>query len=211
MLCLTLVFLVSGSVWAADVQISPDETPAILASLNQESVTVLDDHAAMEIRGQEYKYVLVKTVLNAFDGGRGVRWTWNPLGFRYGAWGGPGWSRGNGETDVADAMDNLFMAHDLAYESSSDNAARLAADQGLLLGLDTLATVYNGYWGMIYDPAVAPQGLSTSTVRVSGISFIGNRFFFGWRPMPYTEYARREAMTGVGIIVAGRSLLSSIP
>jgi hypothetical protein len=45
---------------------------------------------------------------------------------------------------------------------------------------------------------------------VSGISFFGNKFFFGWRSMPYTEYSRREAIAGIGVLVVGRSLLSSL-
>ncbi|MBN1569876.1 MAG: hypothetical protein JXA73_18675 [Acidobacteria bacterium] len=201
LLLMAALFFIVGTAWAGD------GTPVILATLNAGDVTILDDQAAMAIRGQDYKYVLVKIFgLNALDGGAGVQWTWNPLDYRYGAYGGLNWS--NTDETPADAMDFFFSAHDEAYANPS--ADKIAADQALILGLASLGTTYNSFWGWIYSPAVLPAGLTTPNVKVSGISFFGNKFFFGWRSMPYTEYSRREAIAGIGVLVVGRSLLSSI-
>jgi hypothetical protein len=206
-LCLTALFLFAAGGWAADQPAESDGTPAILASLNAGNVTILDDQAAMSIRGQEYKYVLVKILgLNALDGGAGIQWTWNPLNYRYGAFGGLNWS--NTGTTPADVMDAFFMAHDDAYANPLID--KIDADKALIAGLASLAKTYNKYWGLIYVPAITPTDLTTPNVQVSGISFFGNRFFFGWRSMPYTEYSRREAIAGIGVLVVGRSLLSSL-
>jgi len=201
------LFLITGAAWAVDPPAVSGNTPAILASLDSGDIRVLDDQAAMAIRGQEYKYVLVKILgLNALDGGAGIQWTWNPAGYRYGAFGGLGWS--NAGTAAADAMDTLFMLHDLAY--ADPTADKILADKALVAGLVSLGNTYSRFWGWIYSPADLPTGLTTPTVQVSGLSFFGNKFFFGWRSMPYTEYSRREAITGIGVLVVGRSLLSSL-
>jgi hypothetical protein len=63
---------------------------------------------------------------------------------------------------------------------------------------------------MIYFPSPWPTGLSTQYVYVSGVSFFGNKLFFGWKPMPYTEYAWRQAMAGMGALIFGKSLVSAI-
>ena len=34
----------------------------------------------------------------------------------------------------------------------------------------------------------------------AGGSFIGGKFYFGWRPMPFTEYSRRQALTGMQLL-----------
>jgi hypothetical protein len=205
---MSMLFLVTLTAWAADTAASAENSPAILASLNAVNVTVLDDQAAMAIRGQgDYKYVLVKVLgLNALDGGAGVQWTWNPLDYRYGAFGGLNWS--NTGVDPADVMDGYFELHDATYADPTSD--KLAADQTLLAKLASLATKYNTFWGYIYSPATLPTELTTGYVQVSGISFFGNKFFFGWRSMPYTEYSRREAMSGIAVLAAGRSLLSSL-
>jgi len=216
-LYMTVLFFVAGTAWAADRPASPDGTPAILASLNADNVTILDDQAAMAIRGQnsvvQYKYVLVKILgINALDGGPGVQWTWNPLGYRYGAWGGPGWSNGGVDpltatAAPADAMDALFETHDSAYAGGSD---KLAADKTLLGGLLLLPNCPDPTWGPIYKPSSTPTGLTPDLkVQVSGISLFGNGFFFGWKAMPYTEYARREAVAGMQALILGRSLLGT--
>jgi hypothetical protein len=133
------------------------------------------------------------------DFGPGVQWTWNPLDYRYGAWGGLGWTA-NG--DPADLMDSYFRMHDEGF----------ATDLELIALLESLKTTDVGYWGRIYAPGTwgvgdLPTGLNTPYVWVSGVSFIGNRFFFGWKKMPYTEYARREALTAIGVLVWGKSLI----
>lgn len=205
--CALVLLCIPGSAWSKDPPASSGNTPAILASLDSGDIRVLDDQAAMAIRGQEYKYVLVKILgLNALDGGAGIQWTWNPADYRYGAFGGLDWS--NMGSDAADAMDTLFWKHDLAY--ADPTADKIAADKDLIAGLVSLAKTYNSFWGWIYSPADLPKGLTTPAVQVSGVSFFGNKFFFGWRSMPYTEYSRREAIAGIGVLVAGRSLLSSL-
>ena len=94
----SLLILIGTTASAADAAgAKPDNTPAILASLDARDATPLDDRAAGAIRGQgsEYRYVLVKILgLNSLDFGAGLEWTWNPFGYRYGAWGGPGWTNG---------------------------------------------------------------------------------------------------------------------
>jgi hypothetical protein len=134
-LCAALLLLVAGAAWAADRTATSDGMPVILASLPVSNVTILDDQAAAAIRGQGDVplYVLVKILgFNALDYG-GVNWTWNLLGYRYGYWGGPGWSSAG--DDFVDDMDELFMMHDKAYTPSATNADKRAADIVLLEGL----------------------------------------------------------------------------
>ena len=112
---LLIIFaFLSVQAWAADPPPAAEKMPAILASLDAGKVTVLDDKAAGAIRGQAYQYVLVRTVLNAFDFAPGIQWSLNPLAYRYGAWGGPGWTNGGdiGSSAPADLMDTYFMGHD---------------------------------------------------------------------------------------------------
>lgn len=210
LLCVAMMLFAAGAAWAGDQPALGQDTPAILAALDSENVVVLNDQEAMAVRGQEgtYLYVLVKILgINALDYGSGITWTWNPLGFRYGAYGGPGWS--STYLPPADAMDALFKAHDEAYDTG-DFLAQLAADKELLQGLMELAVTPSATWGMIYVPGSVPIGLTAGPVWVSGVSFFGNKLFFGWRPMPYTEYARRQAMAGMGALIFGKSLVSAI-
>jgi hypothetical protein len=213
------LLLISGTTWAADQPDLSQGIPAILASLDKNGVVILDDSAAAAIRGQaETKYVLVKILgVNTFDGGMGVKWTGNPLYYRYGYWGGPGWGAGVenpsnavalGFPTIADTMDGWFQAHDLFYLANSTNEARLLADKGLLSGLSSLPNANYPYWGYIYF--ASPSGLTSPYVSVAGASLIGGKIFFGWRNMPYTEYSRREAMAALGVMVFGRSVVSSI-
>jgi hypothetical protein len=206
-LCLTLVLVVAAAAWAADQSTAlTEDTPAILAALDAGSVTTLDDQTAMAIRGQNgpYEYVLVKILgVNALDYGPGIQWTCNPLGYRYGAFGGPGWS--NPGVDPVDPMDKLFAEHDYAYDHGLNRPMAVLL---LIAGLKNLATNNNyPYWGLVYYPDPWPTGLTATTVKVSGLSLIGNKFSFWWVPMPYTEYARREALAGMGIVALGRILL----
>lgn len=208
---LSLVLLISGTAYAANHSNDPGNTPAILASLDQSGVTTLDDTAIAGIRGQAYpQYVLVKVLgLNTFDFGPGVHWTWNPLGYRYGFWGGPNWTNGgdtSGTAPTADSMDALFMTHDQVYANPASTAGdKLTADNVLLAGLAGLA-VTPSYWGHIY--IASPTGLTSPFVNVSGLSLVGGRLFFGWRAMPYTEYSRREAVAGMQALIFGKSFLS---
>ncbi|MBN1380907.1 MAG: hypothetical protein JXA41_04460 [Deltaproteobacteria bacterium] len=206
-----MMLFISGPVWATDQPGVLHDSPAILATLDKTGVSILNDVEAAVIRGQgDPQYVLVKIWgINMFDGGRGVVWTWNPLGYRYGYWGGPGWTDGYGDgTTYADTMDGCFMAHDKAYNTASGNPELLLADAELFNGLKSLPKTSYPYWGSIY--VANPTGLTSPDVSVAGFSLIGGKFFFGWRKMPYTEYSRREAMAAVGAMVFGRSLISAI-
>jgi hypothetical protein len=203
MLLAALVFLSGAEASAADgPEQKAADTPAILAALGTGAAVPLDDQTAMTIRGQgsEYLYVLVRILgLNTFDFAPGLEWTWNPFGYRYGAWGGPGWTNG-GQTGIlvepADPMDALFKSHDLT----------VLDDQGLVDALRSLPNVNGGFWGQIYVPGLGaitpgsdlPLG---EKVWVSGASLFGNGFFLGWRPMPFTEYSRRQALTGMQLLV----------
>jgi hypothetical protein len=161
--------------------------------LDSGKITILDDQAALAIRGQDYEYVLVRTVLNLFDFAPWLSWTLNPFGYRYGAWGGPGWTNGGGEgpNTPADAMDALFRLHD---EGGLD-------DTGLIAALAILPNKPGGFWGpLIYVPDAVTSGSGlpvNKKVWVSALSVLGGRFFFGWRPMPFTEYSRRQALMGM--------------
>lgn len=194
-------FLAGTDARAADTAAAAADTPAILAALDARDVKVLDDGAAKAVRGQagQYLYVLVRILgLNTFDFAPSIEWSLNPFDYRYGAWGGPGWTNGgqplSSLVDPADAMDTLFKAHDLGF----------LTDLGLVGALSILPNVANGFWGQIYVPAVInpASGLPVSTnVWVAGGSFIGGKFYFGWRPMPFTEYSRRQALAGMQLLV----------
>ena len=88
-----MLLLIPGALWAGNQPIVSQDTPAILVSLGQANAIPLDDMTAAAVRGQA-QYVLVKVLLNMFDTGAGVTWSWNPLAYRYGNWGGPGYSNG---------------------------------------------------------------------------------------------------------------------
>ena len=147
---ITFAFFSVVQAWAADPPPVPEKLPAILASLDAGKVTVLDDKAAQAIRGQAYQYVLVRTVLNAFDFAPDIQWSPNPFAYRYGAWGGPGWTNGGGigPNTPADLMDTLFMLHDQSTLS----------DTQLIGALQLLATTPNAFWGSIGPQIQVPVG-----------------------------------------------------
>jgi hypothetical protein len=195
-----LGLLAGSEASAADRPEKTAQLPAILASLDAREVTVLDDRAAQAVRGQgsEYRYVLVRILgLNTFDIAPALEWTWDPFGYRYGAWGGPGWTNGGTPGDSvlpADAMDGYFRLHDLGA----------LTDVGLVGALRSLPNADGGFWGLVYVPTAITAGSNLpvgQNVWVSGASLIGGRFFLGWRPMPFTEYARREALTAMQLLV----------
>ena len=196
LISIIMMLLVSGEAWAENQAGLSEDSPAILASLDKTGLVYLDESSASSIRGQaDPKYVLVKVLgLNTLDYGRGVQWTLNPLGYRYGRFGGYGWSH-PGEEPV-DTMDICFEDHD-----ESGNDFKLLSD------LEGLPNSNHYYWGRIYEnsPDMAP-----STVKVFGASLIGQKFFFGWKSMPYTEYSRREAVYGIKALIFGKSLFPSI-
>jgi len=193
-LLITFAFL-SVQAFAADPPPAPKKMPAILASLDAGKVTVLDDKAAGAVRGQAYQYVLVRTVLNALDFAPGIQWSLNPFAYRYGAWGGPGWTNGGdiGSNAPADLMDALFRGHDQGTLS----------DAQLIGALQLIATTPNLFWGKIYVPPSVTQGSNLpadENVWVASGSLVGGRFYLGWRPMPFPEYARREALIGMQLL-----------
>lgn len=186
-----LVLMCAAAAWAGEQPASTDRTPAILASLDSGSAIILDDQSAMAVRGKDgaqYKYVLVKILgVNALDyGSGGFSWTWNPLGFRYGAWGGPGWTNGG---TPADKMDEFFMAHDIAYETGFQT--KLKADQELVANLSSLPNSQPGFWGTIY--LTNAPNVKDWVVYVSGMSLFGGKSFFCGDPCPTvnTRGARR--------------------
>jgi hypothetical protein len=203
-----MLLLIPATTWAADQLVASQDTPAILASLDQKTVTPLDDAAIAEIRGESL-YVMVKLFpLNFLDRlPEGVGETWNPLLWRYGNWGGAGWPiiddpNNPPNPPPVDGMDALFKAHD----ASGDNGE-------LLLGLESLpekCTYQYRWWGPVYQPGIrdnsgtydSDDGHFDYIVQVSRISVLsgGGRFLWGWKPMPLTEYARRQAATAMGIL-----------
>jgi hypothetical protein len=218
-----MLLLIPGALGAFNQPGVSQDTPAILASLGQANAIPLDDLAAAAVRGQA-QYVLVRVIgLNTFDGGSGVQWTLNPLGYRYGNWGGPGWSDGQNNPQVVDpsgvvvdgnfGMDACFRTHDLVYYSNPTAQQKSDADNALLVALNSLpktafqsykSSTYHYNWGDIYvtTPIDAPPSVS-----VFGLSLIGQRIFLGWNPMPYSEYSRREAVYGMQLMILGKSIL----
>lgn len=202
----SMLLLIPGALWAGNqIGVSPD-TPAILVSLGQSYAIPLDEATTAAVRGQA-QYVLVKVFgLNMFDfGDSTVKWTWNPLGYRYGNWGGPGWS-GNPDPSTVDTMDFYFMNHD---QGKAGNLALLLLgqpglnnDAGLLALLTSLPNTSNG-WGPIYvTNANVPHD-----VYVYLFSLIGGGILKTPTPMPYSEYSRREAMYGVQFLIIGKKII----
>jgi hypothetical protein len=183
-----MLLLIPGALWAVNQAGVSQDTPAILVSLGQANAIPLDDAAAAAVRGQAPPplYVLVRIIgLNTYDDGPGVTWTSDPYQYRYGYYGGANYGT-PGNTPV-DRMDELFLAHD---NNQISNAK-------LLLLLALLPKTYDHNWGNIYisHPDFAPD-----IVNVNGFSLIGGRIFRNPVPMPFSEYSRREAMYGMGIL-----------
>ncbi|MEW6186881.1 MAG: hypothetical protein AB1585_14195 [Thermodesulfobacteriota bacterium] len=192
-----MLLLIPGALWADNQQDFSKNSPAILASLGPAHFTPLDDAAIKAIRGQA-DFVLVKVLgLNTFDYGN-VKWTWNPLGYRYGNYGGYNWSGGT----PVDDMDICFRTHDFAYDASSDPGVRYIADLTLRNNLASLTTSYDNFWGWIYL-----SNVGQNDIHVFGLSLVGGKVFRGWEKMPYSEYSRREAWLGVSFMILGRNIL----
>ena len=195
-----LLLLFPPTSGASDQLNVSEETPAILASLNQSDVTPLDDSAIAEIRGQS-QYVMGKILgLNTWDFSLNwqVKWVVGiqniAMGWRYGNWGGPFYTD-NGPP--VDRLDDLFRQHD---EGALDNTL-------LSIKLGSLPNTFSSSWGgFIYDKNSynEPWGPDPFhwfySVYVSKISVINNpylSFRCFWQNMPLTEYARRQAFIAV--------------
>lgn len=206
----TLFLFISGTAWAENQANVAEGTPAILASLDTTGFVTLDDTAIKEIRG-EALYVMGKiSLLNGLDFSPNPQVGW-AIGianiakkWKYGNWGGPGWSGTDG--NPVDLMDYYFRQHDEGLPDADLIAA--------LAGLPDTASGRNSFWGMIYWPTaydVVPGSIGPDdghfnyrvfVSRISVLSAGAKRFFFLWRPMPLTEYARRQALF-VGNLLGG--------
>jgi hypothetical protein len=145
------------------------------------------------------------------DKGNGVNFTRSPgTSWRYGHWGGPVWTNAreqrvsvwNGAFDAApvDAMDNRFREHDLAVRNANGaNSAIIAANQQLLNKLNNLPNGANGsnhaVWGQIY--VSLPSGAPASVTVQPGSPIALPQIIAQPTPMPFSEYARRQAKLGL--------------
>ena len=156
------------------------------------------------------KYRMSNVGLN--DKGTGVCFTKSPLSsWRYGYWGGPGWTNGREERASAwagvvtaqpiDAMDALFQVHDQSLKAAGNNdSARDQADQALLDGLADLPNQTGGLdhpvWGEIWDSPTFWSMPNSVTVK-PGSPIALPQVISSPTPMPFSEYVRRQAMLGV--------------
>jgi hypothetical protein len=130
--------------------------------------------------------------------------------WRYGNWGGPKWTgrrelsvsswNGNFNAPPVDPMDNLFREHDANIKAAgNNNAARNQADNDLLAGLNALPNGANGsnhvVWGQIY--LASPAGTPGSVTIKPGSPIALPQVIMTSTPMPYSEYARRQAKLGL--------------
>jgi hypothetical protein len=201
-----MLLLFPPTSWASDQLNVSEETPAILASLNQADVAPLDDTALREIRGQDPRFTIVRLFpLNYWDKfpGYPVQETNNLLGWQYGTFGGIG---NSGDTLPIDGMDYLFYLHDNGLSN-----AELAA------ALRTLPKESYPVWGRAYQPGendlntnfTAPfytysgyddhYNWIVGVQRVSVLSY-GGRFLWGCKPMPFTEYMWRQAFIAMSVL-----------
>jgi hypothetical protein len=170
------------------------------------------------------KYVAVRLPgLNQGDSFAGAnalsgQWTWNPFSFRYGYWGGFGWTdsrdlstndwNGQVTAPTVNAMDGHFRAHDQTYQwahatfwwnSNLENAAKTGADLAHLAGLTSLGSSWDPTWGPIYNassPSGAPQYVAVAWWTNPLLRYgPGMNYYPGTKNMPFSEYARREAQT----------------
>jgi hypothetical protein len=130
--------------------------------------------------------------------------------WRYGHWGGPGWTNArevkvsawNGAVAATsiDAMDELFRLHDAAIKAATTNAAVSQAIQQLLDGLNALPNGIGGVshpvWGQIWDSPSPWTMPDTVTIR-PGSPVALPQVILSATPMPYSEYARRQAKLGL--------------
>ncbi len=146
----------------------------------------------------------------SFSGGAGpgaVSWTSSPYRWRYGLWGGQGWSDGmenpktyNPGGHYVDPMDGKFRAHDNAYTNAHGNAAKEhEADVTLIAGLKSLATTLDPALGTsvydVDDPGAPRTATVTVNLELPG-TFVPILYTFS---MPFSEYARAQALAAFGV------------
>lgn len=149
--------------------------------------------------------------LASTDTATDVNFTNSPgTSWRYGNWGGPTWTghkelrlnlwNGTFNAPPADAMDDLFREHDADIKAAgSNNAAKNVADDDLLDALNALPSGANGsnhvVWGQIY--LASPAGAPASITIKPGSPVALPQIIMTPTPMPYSEYARRQAKLGL--------------
>ena len=110
-----------------------------------------------------------------------------------------------GDLPVA-SMHQLFRSHDLGTAGGGISDAQLFAGLSLL---PLTTPIPYPVWGLIYHPInydlddSGPDDTHFSyIVKVSRLSVLsgGGRFLWGWRDMPLTEYARRQAVIGAAVL-----------
>jgi hypothetical protein len=149
-------------------------------------------------------------ILGARYSDEGAGWTRDVRRWRYGNWGGGGWTNGqsmstaqwNGRATAPalDAMDGLFLQHDTDYKDANGNEdAEIRADQRLLAGVRRLGTRdrYEGIPMYVARPAGAPQYV-IFTVR-----YMFRRFDV---PIPFSEVARLQVVAAFEARIAWRML-----
>lgn len=138
----------------------------------------------------EPTYCLLKTRSSwSFVGKGSGCWTMKSNSWRYGNWGGRGYSDGSRDGQVVDSMDALFREHDRAYTAAAGSAAKERLADGWLLGqLQALTNgkLASGKRAYLSSPRGAPQYVR---VNVDGKETV-------W---PFSEFARQQAIGGFAL------------
>jgi hypothetical protein len=217
--CVVALAALASQSMASESVKGTGDSPAILANLDIVSVSPLTDSQMAQIHGQATpvtKYVMVQIkLLNKADIVPGNT-TSTPSGYRYGYWGGPGWTAGGTNnltfTGTADSMDGLFRTHDLAYAAADKLkpvprlAKKIIADSKLWQ--DLVKNVNSTtIWGSIFlSTPLDNKGKQLGDVSVKWDSVIricgngtGGYYVKGFKSMKYSEYARREGIAAFTI------------
>jgi len=141
----------------------------------------------------------------------GVNFTSAPnYSWRYGNWGGPFWINGreqarslwnmSSSAPAIDPMDELFEAHELAMKNAGGNdATEQQADNELEDGLADLPSgpqgVDHSFWGPIY--VATGNGMPANVMVYPGSPYALPQVLVTPKLMPYSEYARRQAVVGL--------------
>ena len=145
------------------------------------------------------------------DTGTGMSVTDSPgTSWRYGNWGGSGWTNrrevtfkgwdGSFSAPVVDALDNIFRQHDVDMRDAGTNStAKQQAKQNMIDGLNLLPSGASGenhpVWGQIFQSS--PSGAPFTVMVKPGSPIALPQVITSPKPMPFSEYARRQALLGV--------------